>query len=141
MSDGAQATCYPFTRLRVTGDLMQIPHTSGFQKNVMEIEVIFSVIRSVSTLCNDLAPSILVALGLLHHLDDDEGRNLRLAAALRPRRRLLTNDGCYLERQSAVKRYPLSRGRGLFVRTAHEYEMLSSLANFSRSHEISGKIA
>lgn len=70
---------------------------------------------------------IVLALGLLHHLDEEEARDLfRLAAAaLRPGGRMITNDGCYMERQSAIKRYLLSRDRGRFVRTLPQYEALA----------------
>jgi cyclopropane fatty-acyl-phospholipid synthase-like methyltransferase len=70
---------------------------------------------------------IVLALGLVHHLEDDEGRDLfRLGyTALRPGGRMITNDGCYTDRQSAAKRYLLSRDRGQFVRTQQEYEDLA----------------
>jgi SAM-dependent methyltransferase len=66
---------------------------------------------------------IVLALGLTHHLDDEEAGNLfRLGhAALKPGGRLVTNDGCYTEGQSRVERYLLSRDRGQFVRTEAEY--------------------
>jgi len=70
---------------------------------------------------------IVLALGLLHHLDDDEARDLfRLGhTALRSGGRMITNDGCYMPRQSAAKRYLLSRDRGRFVRTQEQYEQLA----------------
>jgi cyclopropane fatty-acyl-phospholipid synthase-like methyltransferase len=70
---------------------------------------------------------IVLALGLVHHLDDNEARDLfRLAhTALRPGGRMITNDGCYVPSQSPVKRYLLSRDRGQFVRTLPQYEALA----------------
>lgn len=66
---------------------------------------------------------LVLALGLVHHLDDSEARDLfRLGyTALRPGGRMITNDGCYTPRQSAAKRYLLSRDRGRFVRTQEHY--------------------
>jgi len=66
---------------------------------------------------------IVLALGLTHHLDDDEARNLfRLGhSALKPGGRLITNDGCYTKNQSRVERYLLARDRGRFVRTERAY--------------------
>lgn len=66
---------------------------------------------------------IVLALGLTHHLDDDEARDLfRLGyAALKPGGRLITNDGCYTSSQSRVERYLLSRDRGQYVRTEAQY--------------------
>ena len=71
---------------------------------------------------------IVLALGLIHHLDDDEARDLfRLAhAALRPGGRMITNDGCYTPNQSAAKKYLLSRDRGKFVRSKEQYEALAA---------------
>ncbi len=66
---------------------------------------------------------IVLALGLVHHLDDDEARDLfRLGhTALKPGGRLVTNDGCYTANQSSAERYLLSRDRGRFVRTEVQY--------------------
>jgi SAM-dependent methyltransferase len=70
---------------------------------------------------------IVLALGIVHHLDDAEAADLfRLGqAALRPRGRMITLDGCYTPAQSATKKYLLSRDRGRFVRTAAEYIRLA----------------
>ena len=70
---------------------------------------------------------IVLALGLVHHLDDEEARDLfRLGhTALKPGGRMITNDGCYTANQSAAKRYLLSRDRGQYVRTQEEYEKLA----------------
>jgi len=70
---------------------------------------------------------IVLALGLTHHLDDEEARNLfRLGyAALKPGGRLITNDGCYTDGQSGIERYLLARDRGQFVRTKAAYLALA----------------
>jgi cyclopropane fatty-acyl-phospholipid synthase-like methyltransferase len=70
---------------------------------------------------------IVLAFGLIHHLDDSEARELfRLAyTALEPGGRMVTHDGCYAPNQSAAKRYMLSRDRGRFVRTQDQYERLA----------------
>jgi len=66
---------------------------------------------------------IVLALGLVHHLDDSEAKRLfHLGhSALKPRGRMITNDGCYRPGQSAAKRYLLSRDRGRYVRTEQQY--------------------
>jgi len=73
---------------------------------------------------------IVLAFGLIHHLDDSEAQDLfRLAyTALKPGGRMITHDGCYAPGQSAVKRYMLSRDRGQFVRTRDRYEDLARLS-------------
>jgi SAM-dependent methyltransferase len=71
---------------------------------------------------------VVLALGVLHHLDDDEAVELfRLAArCLRPGGRLVTIDGCYRDGQPAIARYLLSRDRGRNVRTEPGYTELAS---------------
>jgi len=66
---------------------------------------------------------VVLALGLVHHLDDSEARDLFMLGhkALKPGGRMVTNDGCYMANQSAAKRYLLSRDRGQFVRTEPQY--------------------
>ena len=70
---------------------------------------------------------IVLALGLLHHLDDSEADDLfRLGfAALKPGGRMITMDGCYLPGQSSIERYLLDSDRGRFVRTELEYLQLA----------------
>jgi cyclopropane fatty-acyl-phospholipid synthase-like methyltransferase len=70
---------------------------------------------------------IVLALGLTHHLEDDEARDLfRLGhTALKPGGRMITMDGVYYPGQSAAKRYMLSRDRGRFIRTQDEYLKLA----------------
>jgi SAM-dependent methyltransferase len=70
---------------------------------------------------------IVLALGLLHHLDDSEADDLfRLGyAALKPGGRMITMDGCYLPNQSRIERYLLDSDRGRYVRTEEEYLKLA----------------
>jgi len=79
--------------------------------------------------CRELGEfDIVIATGVVHHLDDDEA--LRLfelsRSVLRPGGRLVTLDGCYTETQSRVARRILSMDRGRFVRTEAEYRRLAS---------------
>lgn len=71
---------------------------------------------------------IILALGILHHLDDREASQLFRTAkgALKIGGRLITFDGCYVENQSGLVRYILSRDRGRYVRTRDEYRALAS---------------
>ncbi|MEO5625280.1 MAG: class I SAM-dependent methyltransferase [Dokdonella sp.] len=72
---------------------------------------------------------LALAIGLLHHLDDDEARNMLAVAhnALKPGGRLVTIDGCFDERQSALARFTIGKDRGRNVRTTDGY------ANLARS--------
>ncbi len=73
---------------------------------------------------------IVMANGVLHHLPDAAARDLlRVAArALKPGGRLVTHDGCYVDGQSRVARYLLSRDRGEHVRKEREYVDLARSA-------------
>ncbi|MGA7936740.1 MAG: class I SAM-dependent methyltransferase [Kovacikia sp.] len=66
---------------------------------------------------------IVLAVGILHHLDDAEALQLfHLAkAALKPGGRLITLDGVYIDKQSFCARYIISKDRGQNVRTKAEY--------------------
>ena len=71
---------------------------------------------------------IAVALGVLHHLDDNEAQALFQLArdALKPGARLVTIDGVWTDDQSRVVKYLLSRDRGRFVRTEAGYRQIAS---------------
>lgn len=71
---------------------------------------------------------IVLAIGVLHHLTDDEASQLlELArAVLRPGGRLVTLDPCFAEGQSPIARYLASRDRGRHVRTSDAYRKLVS---------------
>ena len=71
---------------------------------------------------------IILATGILHHLDDDEAIQLfELAiSTLNPGARLVTLDGCYVKGQSWLSTLILSKDRGKYVRTKDEYMSLAS---------------
>lgn len=79
---------------------------------------------------------IVLAMGLLHHLDDDMAQDLmKLAAqALHPGGRLITFDPCFEPGQSSIARYLIKRDRGQNVRNKQGYEDLAR-SSFS-SYEI-----
>ena len=62
---------------------------------------------------------LVLAWGLLHHLDDDQASEfLHLARrCLKPTGRLVTADGCYTDDQSRTARYLLGSDRGSHVRS------------------------
>ncbi|MBI4962874.1 MAG: class I SAM-dependent methyltransferase [Desulfomonile tiedjei] len=81
---------------------------------------------------------IVVATGVLHHLDDREaGELFELAARLlKPGKRLVTLDGCFVPDQSTLARFILSRDRGRYVREPQEYVRLASQAFDKVTHTI-----
>jgi SAM-dependent methyltransferase len=73
---------------------------------------------------------LVLATGVVHHLDDDRAARLFELArrALRPNGRLITYDGCFVPEQSRIARWMLRNDRGGFVRTRPEYERLASVS-------------
>jgi len=70
---------------------------------------------------------LVIAHGVLHHLDDATARTLFGVArrALKPDGRLVTIDGCFVEGQSPLARLFLSLDRGQHVRRREAYERLA----------------
>lgn len=70
---------------------------------------------------------LVIAHGVLHHLDDSAARALLRVSrkALRPGGRLVTFDGCFTDDQSAAARLFLSLDRGRHVRSRGAYERLA----------------
>ncbi|MGA7337571.1 MAG: class I SAM-dependent methyltransferase [Candidatus Sulfotelmatobacter sp.] len=81
---------------------------------------------------------IVIALGILHHLEDFEAVQLfRMARrTLKPDGRLITSDGVWLASQSKFAKFLLSRDRGRFVRQAEEYVALASTSFSSVSSAV-----
>lgn len=75
----------------------------------------------------DGSHDLVIAHGVLHHLDDALALALfRIAhRALAPGGRLVTFDGCFTERQSRAARFFLSLDRGRYVRQDRAYEALA----------------
>lgn len=72
---------------------------------------------------------IVLAIGLLHHLDDGVAQDLlRLALhALKPGGRLVTLDPCIHPGQSPIARWLIARDRGQNVRTQSGYASLAAM--------------
>lgn len=67
--------------------------------------------------------NVILALGLLHHLNDAEATRLcqSVHAQLKPGGVFVTFDGVYVPEQSSVARFIISRDRGQAVRTPEGY--------------------
>jgi SAM-dependent methyltransferase len=76
---------------------------------------------------------VAIAIGLLHHLDDDQARRLiaHLYDRLAPGGRLVTLDGAFWPGQSRVARFLISKDRGQNVRSGEGYRDLA-LSRFDR---------
>lgn len=66
---------------------------------------------------------LILCIGLLHHLNDDEIINLLTESKklLKMNGRLITFDGCYTKNQPWIKKKILSMDRGKFVRDTKSY--------------------
>jgi SAM-dependent methyltransferase len=71
---------------------------------------------------------LVMATGVLHHLDDGRAARLFELAykALKPGGRLITYDGCYVAGQPRLARFVVSRDRGEFVRGCEDYARLAA---------------
>ncbi|WP_392538303.1 class I SAM-dependent methyltransferase [Legionella sp. 227] len=71
---------------------------------------------------------VVLAIGLLHHLDDDTLiKMLRLAfSALKPGGRLITLDPCFVKNQNPIAKFLIAHDRGRNVRTEKGYAELVS---------------
>ena len=70
---------------------------------------------------------LVMANGVLHHLDDPQAEAmLRLAArAMKQGGRMVTLDGCYIQGQSRIAKALLRRDRGKFIRDPSAYLKLA----------------
>ncbi len=70
---------------------------------------------------------IVTALGILHHLDDEEAAHcLRFAYhALKTGGRFVSLDACWVPNQGRLSRYIMSKDRGQNVRTEQAYRHLA----------------
>ena len=70
---------------------------------------------------------IVLATGVLHHLDDDTCNKLFQLAhkSLRPGGRLITLDGVFTTNQNLLERFFVARDRGRFVRHEEEHTTLA----------------
>ena len=80
------------------------------------------------SLAKDQRFDVVLALGIVHHLDDAEARQLFQIAydALEPGGKLITLDGVYADGQSPTARWLLTKDRGEFVRSEREYMGIAS---------------
>jgi SAM-dependent methyltransferase len=85
---------------------------------------------------------IVLATGVLHHLDDGEALELFELAVrlLKPGKRLVTLDGCYAQGQSGLARLILSRDRGRYVREPGAYARLASTVFNKVEHTVYDKL-
>lgn len=85
------------------------------------------------SLANEKSFDVVMALGIVHHLDDAEALQLFQTAydALRPGGKLVTCDGVWTDDQSRTARWLLARDRGEYVRCEREYAGIASQV-FSR---------
>jgi SAM-dependent methyltransferase len=72
---------------------------------------------------------IVIAIGVLHHLDDEEAADcIRFAYdTLKSGGRFVTHDACWVPNQGAFSKYIMSKDRGRNIRTEQEYRQLAAV--------------
>lgn len=80
------------------------------------------------SLAKESSFDVVLALAIVHHLDDAEARQLFHIAcdALKPGGKLVTIDGVWADGQSSVARWLLARDRGEHIRSEREYVGIAS---------------
>ncbi|MEZ0168401.1 class I SAM-dependent methyltransferase [Microvirga sp. TS319] len=70
---------------------------------------------------------LILATGLLHHLDDSEVHDLldNLATHLKPNGRIITVDGCFTDGQNPIAKFVIQQDRGKSVRSPEAYAVLA----------------
>ena len=71
---------------------------------------------------------IVMAFGLLHHLDDQEARQCLQFAdeALHTKGRFICHEACWIPNQGALSKYVMSMDRGRSIRTEEQYRQLEA---------------
>ena len=80
------------------------------------------------TLAKEQSFDVVLAIGIVHHLEDAEARKLFQIAhqALKIGGKLVTMDGVWTDGQSPAARWLLARDRGQYVRSEREYIGIAS---------------
>ena len=87
------------------------------------------------------AAEIVLAYGLLHHVDDDEAKKILEFAyrVLKDNGRFIFYEPCYLIWQSGISTYFMSRDRGQNIRTEQQWkELVSSIFPFVSTNIVTG---
>lgn len=125
---GAMLTCLPQVEYvgidmsRMYIDACRRRHGHRGQFHCMEL--------TADTVGNFGQFDVILAVGVVHHLDDASAANLFRVAhdALRPAGRLVTLDGVFTAEQSRLKRALLEADRGRHVRAEPAYRALAASA-------------
>ncbi|MBT8325325.1 MAG: methyltransferase domain-containing protein [Winogradskyella sp.] len=78
-------------------------------------------------LTSPLSFDLVIAAGVLHHVDDTQATVLlKLAkAAKKPHGRFVSMDGCFIPQQNKISKYLIQKDRGEYVRTSDAYKKLA----------------
>jgi SAM-dependent methyltransferase len=126
-----------------TGSLLRhLPavHYVGFEPNPAYVERaranfgnrgrFYAKIFEEADILNLEKVDIAMIIGVLHHLDDHEAKNLfvLLRRCVKPNGRVVTLDNVFIENQNPIARFLISLDRGRNVRTPDKYKKLASEA-------------
>ncbi|MGE5212199.1 MAG: class I SAM-dependent methyltransferase [Nitrospirota bacterium] len=76
------------------------------------------------------AADIVIAFGVLHHLDDEEAEQCIQFAydVLKTQGRLVCHEACWTPNQGAISKYIMSSDRGRNIRTEQQYRQIAAKA-------------
>lgn len=125
--------CGPGT---IAGYLPQVDYL-GFDSSAKYIEMARKRFPRAQFVCERVSQfslakqrsfDVVLALGIVHHLDDAEARQLFQIAhdALKSGGKLITFDGVWTSDQSPAARWLLARDRGEYIRNEGEYVNIAS---------------
>jgi 2-polyprenyl-3-methyl-5-hydroxy-6-metoxy-1,4-benzoquinol methylase len=116
-----------------TGFDLNAKYIAHAQKKYKSRGVFFCDRVSSARIGTDGGFDIVLAIGILHHLSDEEARMLFALShdCLKPGAAIITLDNAYVSEQSTIARFIISKDRGQHVRTPKEYTHLAS-SSFSK---------
>jgi len=91
------------------------------------------IVGNPQSACGDSrfkAADIVMAIGVLHHLDDEEAEQcIRFAYdALKTEGRFVCHEPCWTPKQGTISKYIMSSDRGRNIRTEQQYRQLAAKA-------------
>src|SRR5215216_1683297 len=106
------------------------PDCIAFARRTYGTKGIFVVgdVRSLRADCQFRDADVVMALGVLHHLDDQEAANCIQFAhdALKSNGRFVCHEACWVPNQGALSKYIMGSDRGRNIRTEKQYRELAA---------------
>ena len=127
----AQILSYVNCKVKYTGIDASEDYINAAQKKFPDQQFICTVFDSNTDLKGKF--DAVLAIGLIHHLDDETSRNLIINATkvLKDGGKLITFDNVLYKGQRWHKRWIIKQDRGNYIRTLRDYSILFPQNSFS----------